>query len=669
MIALQDMLKERTHRDLELIARAHKLPFTRRESKANGLAKLSKALQDGAYQSAFKSLTSEHTVALHALVAGGGWLPLPRFTAHFGEIRPYKPWRDDFAPRHPWRYPASIAERLYHLGFILIRDGEMVEIVDEVMVMLPPLPQAEVINAPAPSVTFGREGRGVRANLMRDVAALLGVLLRVDAVPVHGRWLSLSVLREVNKCLQVKENLEPVRSELQSGRLRWLHYLGLVSGLLSVQGGVLKPTVEAWHWLSAPPQQQWDCLMQALEHDLELRERLWDVFRFPEVTAQTWYVLRHTLDDLSAEKVYRAKDILMMLKPYLLPDKIYNIGYLLRDMFAWSGVLLLTQGRVFIHAQDFTASATIITGSELSFPLPQTASPAFVTLLSFAEVEDGRAIINQQAISDAVKQGLSSADIVQTLHDLSGKRLSDEAQRKIEVWVKSANKLTLKPMLVLYAPDAKSIQQVRSDWRLAGHFAERLSPNHLAVVAEDAHQLLHRLKRRDIGITSFVRPQPERHITETLNSDMAEYLLLAVRTYQKLHSRLDAAIRIPKALTHWLTTQVDDPASIDASTDVLVEAVQRQVPSTLPDESVQDERTIQQWVTFAYQRQEPLTIDYFSPAGEGKTTRTITVDEIYQSNSFTYVDAYCHLAGKVLTFRMDRILRVHEPAFTQDIAV
>ena len=38
MIALQAMLNERTHRDLELIARAHKIPFTRREPKAQGLA-------------------------------------------------------------------------------------------------------------------------------------------------------------------------------------------------------------------------------------------------------------------------------------------------------------------------------------------------------------------------------------------------------------------------------------------------------------------------------------------------------------------------------------------------------------------------------------------------------------------------------------------------------
>ena len=211
MIALQNMLKGRTHRDLELIARAHKMPFTRREPKAVGLAKLAKALQDGVYQKAFKGLTSAHIAALHALVAGGGWLPLPLFTAHFGEIRLYKPWRissfNRFEnqrenPRHPWRYPASVAERLYHLGYIVIRDGEMVSIVDEVKAMLPPLPQAEASTEISPITNDNRLA------LLRDIAALLGVLLGVNAVPLHERWLSLSVMREVNDCLQVSEWLD-----------------------------------------------------------------------------------------------------------------------------------------------------------------------------------------------------------------------------------------------------------------------------------------------------------------------------------------------------------------------------------------------------------------------------------------------------------------------------
>jgi hypothetical protein len=101
MLSLQAMLNERTHRDLELIARAHKLPFTRREPKAQGLAALAVALHVGAYRAAFADLTSDHLEALHALAAADGWLPLPLFTAHFGDIRPYRPWRAAICYTHP----------------------------------------------------------------------------------------------------------------------------------------------------------------------------------------------------------------------------------------------------------------------------------------------------------------------------------------------------------------------------------------------------------------------------------------------------------------------------------------------------------------------------------------------------------------------------------------
>jgi hypothetical protein len=665
MIDLQTMLDGRTHRDLELIARAHKLPFTRRDPKAQGLETLAAALHAGAYQRAFKDLTSDHIAALHALVAGGGWLPLPLFTHYFGEIRPYKPWRVAFTPRHPWRYPASVAERLYHLGFIHVRDDEMVGIVQEARALLPPLPVAEATVTNDVTVPHGR------LTLLRDVAALLGVLLLVEAVPVHDRWLSLSVLRQVNDRLTLKADLSAIRSELQTGRLRWLHYLAQVGGLLNVQAGVFKPTVAAWQWLSAPPQVQWDCLMQAVEHDLEADDRLWDVFRLPEVTAHTWRVLRHTLDELDAAQGYRVKDLFPMLAPYLLSDRREDIGYLLRDVFAWSGVLVLARGRVFIQPQRFdpAPAPAVESAAELYFPLPDAPSAALVTLLAFATIEDGSARIDEAALVRAVQNGLTAGDVIGTINALRDTPLSITAQQQIQSWAQAANRLTLKPMVVLYAPDAAIITQLREKWRLAEHFAERLSPHHLAVVAEDAGKLLSRLERRGIHVTSLVRPQSARRVTDMLNGDMAEYLLLAVRTYQKLHVRLDATIRIPQALTHWLAGQVSDPASIEASADVLVRSVQKQVPASSIDAGVQDEASIRRWLTFAHQRRQPLTIDYFSPYSGEHTTRTIDVDEIYDSNDLTYIDAYCHQAEKVLTFRLDRVLRIHAPPPIQDIAV
>ena len=171
-------------------------------------------------QRAFNTLTEAHIAALQALVAGGDCLPLPLFTAHFGEIRPYKPWRwaaraflTERYPRHPWRYPASPAERLYHLGFIHIHDWEMVEIVAEVKALLPPLPVPQAESSAPPPTIFNE-----RSALLRDVAALLGVLLGTDAKPVRGRWLPLDALRAINAaCAAPDDTLAGARSELQTG--------------------------------------------------------------------------------------------------------------------------------------------------------------------------------------------------------------------------------------------------------------------------------------------------------------------------------------------------------------------------------------------------------------------------------------------------------------------
>ena len=40
-------------------------------------------------------------------------------------------------------------------------------------------------------------------------------------------------MRQINAGLSIPEELTAIRSELQTGRLRWLHYLAEVTGLMS----------------------------------------------------------------------------------------------------------------------------------------------------------------------------------------------------------------------------------------------------------------------------------------------------------------------------------------------------------------------------------------------------------------------------------------------------
>jgi len=617
------------------------------------------------YEQAFLLLDAEHIAALHALAAAGGWLPRVVFEHHFGVIRLYRPWRRDFGPRHPWRYPVSVAERLYHLGFIHLESREMVRLVAEAAALLPPLPRPHV-----QAVQFAPPVHDAgRLALLRDLSVLLGTLMQVRAQPVHERWLPLSVMRLINERLNVPEDLTEVRSTLQAGRLRWLHYLALTAGLLAVQHKQFTPTMAAWRWFSASPSDQWEQLMQAVARDLGARQRLWDAFRFPAVSAATWRAVRHLLDDLSPAHAYRVRDILAMLTPHLLNDTPYAIACLLREMFVWSGVIVMYRGRLFVR-QGFGPAgirdeAVAVTYEEdvIRVHLPAAASAELAQLLAIAHVEGQYALITAESAREAVRQGLDTDAIITLLASLSGRPVPRRAYHTIRAWMQAAVALRLEPAVLLHATDPATISRIRSDWRLAEHIVQRLTPHHLAVKSETVEKLLSRLNRRGLQVTSLVSSRKTREDVDTLTPSMAEYLLLAVRTYQKLQTHLKAGILIPKAVSHWLSPQVVDATSIEREATTLAEAVQKRVPQPQlnADGAISETRWIRDLLIVAQQRHVPIMIDYHSPYHDEMMTRTIHVKEVYDVNELTYIDAYCDLVGEQRTFRLDRVLRVYEP--------
>lgn len=284
------ILANRAWYDLRSTAHAHGLTFHTKQSKTQVYERLySNLVDEGVLRKRFRRLSEGERGALTALQAAGGSLPLYQFQKAYGKIRIYRPWRGDGTPKQPWKKPQSIAEKLWHLGFIEIIKGipDQVALPDEVLTLLPPLPRIEP--AARLDTSFLQSPAEV---LCIDVAMLLGVLLFHDVRPLHGRWLPPSALRTVNERLRFGENLDEVRSELRTGRLRFLHYLAEASGLVAVQAGVLKPTVEAWRWLDLPSDERWRRLLHALAADLKARDRLWDRYRLPSVDVQTWQTLR-----------------------------------------------------------------------------------------------------------------------------------------------------------------------------------------------------------------------------------------------------------------------------------------------------------------------------------------------------------------------------------------
>jgi hypothetical protein len=173
---------------------------------------------------------------------------------------------------------------------------------------------------------------GNLAGLVRDVAALLGTLLHQPVRRLHGRWLPVYALRAINQRVRQPEALDDVRSELQSQRTRWLHYVAQMAGLAGLHDGVLLPTVEAWDWLALPYQAAHHDLTAAIRADLQSRQPLWAQFRLPEVGLEVWdYLL--SLPPGS----YTLSSLRLVLRLHTLdPDIETQIRAALAGTLAWA---------------------------------------------------------------------------------------------------------------------------------------------------------------------------------------------------------------------------------------------------------------------------------------------------------------------------------------------
>lgn len=667
MQSLSEMLAQRTHRDLELIAQAHKLPFSRCFPKAQGLRDLQGQLVGERFRRAFQQLTEAERQALVSLQAAGNSMSFWDFTDAFGQIRLYKPWQEDH-PRHPWRYPVSAAERLYQLGFIVIEGKKRVCLVADTLDLLPPLP------LPPAKIWQGESAATSVDALLTDLAVFLGSLSAQPIQPQWHRWLPPTAFRRINERLSIKEELATVRSELQTGRFRWLHYLAQVSGLMSIQGGFFAITPRAWEWLHASRQDRWEFLMRAVDADLQVRDRLWDQFRFVPISIHHWLMLRGILERLADQQAYSIHDVLTALRPFcpLESHLALHTALLLRDQWHWCGRVTMKRGTVLLHPLHFApeSGASIqplfqSNGYEiraLSIQLAQVPVAApLAALLAWASVDERGLVLDQANIRDALAQGQDAAGVIATLHALLQPPVPETAAAQIHRWFKQAQHLTLRHVVLLSSPDQNTINHIRADWRLRSLLAEPLSSRHLAVQAEHSHTLLQRLERRGLPVSARHTASPQRRVHDHFNEDMAEYCLLAVRVYQKIRHLLPVEVTIPGALAHWLEQRMsaDAPDKIEQIAEEVMHSLQVQLKGKIAAPgSVQPSNAdeIRQMVRRAYEQKLAISIEYYSPYEGQTTSRTIEPLLLYESAGATYLEAFCHLADDERTFRLDRIL-------------
>jgi hypothetical protein len=407
-------------------------------------------------------------------------MSLAAFTAAYGLVRPYRPWRAN-APRHPWKQPASLAEKLWYLAFIEITPSgrRRVCLPAEVLALLPPLPR------PRPARL--RIASTPDARLLTDLAAFLGTLVGLQPRLRWRRWLAPRVLRALNARLLTPDPLAGARSELATGRLRFLHYLCEAAGLVAVVDGRIQPSPQAWRWLDAEPHTAFALLREAIERDLAHPHPLWTRYHLPPVSLAGWRTLLDTLASLTPETGYTTASLNTALRPRL-PGAPLDAMPLLREPLAWLGLVVIGRGTFALTAFGHAAlrgawqaparslAQLLPKDDALELKLaPQPPRAAYARLLSWATVEGGRLLLDAAAIRRGLALGLDPDTLKAALRALTGAPLSPPVAALLDGWVRAAHSLTLAPMLVLSA-DAATVTAIRQDWRLRPQIADLLSP-------------------------------------------------------------------------------------------------------------------------------------------------------------------------------------------------
>jgi hypothetical protein len=688
---LRELLDEQTWRRLRATAYAHQQPFDSQLTKREAANYILSLLTNRArVRSTVSSLPSDAEEALQTLLACGGEMAAERFVRAFGPIRPFRPWRDG-SPPAPWRNPVSPGEQLWFLGFIFFRTtsrGRMVFVPDDLRALIHP--------DPPPKTATPTRSPSPRHDVVLDLAHLLAYLQGHDVRPSAGRWLTPRHLQAVNVGLAHPDpTVEEARSELQTGYLRFLHYLAESSGLLAVVGGLLKPMPAAWRWLDESEPERWQTLWRGWRKDLSPRpgaEALWARYRFPGHPAFALTVLESLQSAPSDSNLQEEVVGLPSLATHVqrrcigartLPndnDVLTLLQALVSGPLSW-GCLLNTDPAGTV---TLTSLAAWLMGSGKDLPEPPATEGAIVhdhedrlvvvlpkpplrppmrplvALGLLCAGQFARHLTRQRFVS-LLAEGVGRAGITETLRALTIEVLPREVVERLTTWEEQAHGLTIRRLTVLTVANAQTMDRLAEGRGTRDYFLETLSPHHVAVDPSQVKGLLRALRYHDhtplVEPGAISSPEPDR---DPLDSGAAAHLWLALRTYLDLSNLIHLPAVPPAALLDQLEGLIDENeltelASLaERANDRLSDLLDgySAFPAPLPDV---DEAAIQDVIERALEDAHPVKIVYHTAGRGERTERVVEPLRLEERGGARYLIAYCRLRQEESVFRIDRI--------------
>jgi hypothetical protein len=306
MMPLRQALELYPWRFLLFIGRRRGLKFSSKIRKVELVDRLAQSLAEpGNARAALAGLSAPAQAALADLLIAGGQAPRRYLRLRHGDLRPYRQTPGHYNPPEPEQIPdeagLSPLEQLRAAGLIFYDPATHDLFIPSDLIAHFPAPDTL---SPAKDDTVMTVPEPAPVDLLcHDLVVLLALLQKEDVVPLHGRWLPPNFLRQWEQHCAIPAAIPAARSELQTGRRRFLHYLAEAAGFVIGHSSLvtrhsspqkigkkrqmtndkgqmtsLTPTPTAWLWLNSTRQERLQTLWQAWSRPDPER---WRRFRLP----------------------------------------------------------------------------------------------------------------------------------------------------------------------------------------------------------------------------------------------------------------------------------------------------------------------------------------------------------------------------------------------------
>lgn len=716
---LKDCLEERGYWELRLMARQLQLSLSgKHPPKGKVVEALLGFLHEPTHiDSLLRRLGEQEREALDALIAAGGSLPWALFGERFGQIRP---WRAGASGQSTWAAQSS-AEMLAYLGLIFRtprrpKPGQEVTVlIAHDLLLLLPTPKPLALSSrsalsPRSSgdALEGRHSLASEGALRHDVTLLLSFVHREQVrARYKGRWFSPKDLQRLNERLMVPEDLTNVRSELQSGRIRFLHFLAESAGLMEAQNGHFALTPLAWQWLEATGEAQDEQLWQAWQAETSEQTERWRRYRLvgSEQDAPL-ALLGSVLRQLVGLTVQQRLDIDAFKERLVAQDATWwhlttwweeeegrhrsdeFIDRLFSEMLSWWEVLqvegerfaLTAKGAWLLGNRQNEGERRQASNAHQGFEIADTTLPeqltvnvslksatqALVRLEALAEWvgrtdDDISYHLTPKSLANAIERGSQFNEILAFLDRESG-GLTEAQVDKLKQWSQKIADVHLHHVTLLETRSPERMTEITRPRQVRQHILRTLNPR-TVIVNEAKLQDVTRYLRRQ-GISLIAPPDEAKPKTPSDFTQGAASLLICARVYQALAQWLDLPQPLPSGMLNNLAAHLDSATQSAAqqASEQTIERLKQVIDGYAPrldfsNQGLPQAQTLP-IIQQALRDEHDLDMTYWS-AGRGvRTKRSIQPYRIEFKGKMAYLYAYCYQAHDERCFRLDRIEQI-----------